>query len=374
MLGRLFNAAKNLKTKTLEYAKQNPKKTAVTATVAGTAGLAAIPSNDTAKQKQPATPQQQPQQDTTRYYTGTEQLVSDVIDLKILEALGVFGGKPGTGGNKPKGGGVKTQIATETQKPVSPELPYIQALQLITNDLKNQAAQYEELRAMYDKATNEYLGKVKELLPLTVLAMGKVGLHDITGEDLPKHIETYLAYTPYTAGVDNLPFLIKGYYTMKLAGMETQNLKPTDFIQAGQNPEMVGNINEQIMKAIELASGVIQTKYKSELDRIGIVKDQIDMNLKVKSFEADIYRTMLDSVFKKMQLELQDKNITLDYLAKMASVAAERERNKILAANQSQENLLNLIKTLAYLKNIYIGAEKPQIQAEKQQNQQGLFP
>ncbi|MGC8869631.1 MAG: hypothetical protein ACP5PT_00875 [Brevinematia bacterium] len=194
----------------------------------------------------------------------------------------------------------------------------------------------EENKNKYELATQKYLEanevydkQLSDILPVMTLFAAKTSLNDITTEDLPKIVGDHLRNLPYTAGIGTLDKVIKGYYALKLNGVDTQNLSPTDLIEAADNPAFITNFNENMLKTLDITAKTIQLKMKQNLDTIGILRDNF------KAVRDDLDKRA-DNLKQLLQLMLQEKFNEQRLNIEKEKLSIMREKN---AQGQGSNNL-----------------------------------
>ncbi len=194
--------------------------------------------------------------------------------------------------------------------PQQDEMPrFLQILSTINEEAQKHAQVFELATQKYLEANQVYEEKLNELLPTITLFSAKTSFRDLTKEDLPKIVGEYLKNVPYGAGIQSLNKLIKGYYVLRLNGVDTEGLSPIDIIQAGENPAFVENTHEAIIKSLEHLGSIIQLRMKQNLDTIGILRDN--------------YKAIRDELNKKAELYMKALKYANDFLLDKEKMALE---------------------------------------------------
>lgn len=200
---------------------------------------------------------------------------------------------------------------------------FLQVISTINEEAQKYAQVFELATQKYLEANQVYEEKLNELLPTIALFSAKTSFKDLTKEDLPKIVGEYLKNIPYGAGVQSLNKLIKGYYVLRLNGVDTEGLSPIDIIQAGENPVFVENTHEAIIKSLDQLGSIIQLKIKQNLDTIGILRDN--------------YKAIRDELNKKAELYTKALKYASDFLLdkekmalEWASLEERKRHNKVM--------------------------------------------
>lgn len=216
------------------------------------------------------------------------------------------------------------QVAKEITKPIEKASDIdegMKAILQLTTTLapRVQAMQqeYQMLATKYLEANEVYQKKLDEIMPAMMLLVSKTPFNSLTKEDLPKIMGDYLKYMPYTQGVSNLDKLVKGYYVLRVNGVDTEGLSFEDIMMAAENPAFVSNMNEEVGQVLAQLGEIFKLKIKQNIDQIGVIRDMYEDKIKqhiemAKLMEhslTNIVKMMIDKEYKEKSLQLKAMQI-----------------------------------------------------------------
>ena len=227
---------------------------------------------------------------------------------------------------------------------------FLQIISTINEDVQKHAQVFELATQKYIEANQEYGNKLNEVLPVIALFSAKTSFRDLTKEDLPRHIGDYLKNVAYGVGINSVNKLIKGYYVLRLNGVDTEELSPVDIIQAGENPAFVENLHEEVVKNLNQIGGILQLKIKQNLDTIGVMKDNYkairDELLKKAELYEKIFKFATDYIFKEKNLQLHYEKLQEQIRHNKATEGLRKESLQLqrerLNQKQDDNNILNI--------------------------------
>jgi len=206
-----------------------------------------------------------------------------------------------------------TSITTETTKQVKPEvkLDYkdlenqLKVIQEKKNKLNELKFEYEKLAELHDKTSKEYTDKLTKILPATMLFMSKSVLNTLADDDLPVKIKEAIDNLPATALDSGIHKLILGYTVAKSNGINTKDLSMFDLMALAENPNMVENIPEQVVKTANVMGAVLGNIYKAGIGNVKFLKDTLEAKKQIIgadiTTEFNIYKSILDELRTKLE-------------------------------------------------------------------------
>lgn len=294
---------KNTLKNTIDYVKENPLPTLfLPSALIGALGLTSYMISNQSDTQSTPTQENKPDWFGKQSVDTTQQAKSkskNFSDLPPSQAVG--------SNNTQAIGGVVGSDNVGQQDEMS---QFLQVISTINEEAQKHAQVFELATQKYLEANQVYEEKLNELLPTIALFSAKTSFKDLTKEDLPKIVGEYLKNVPYGAGVQSLNKLIKGYYVLRLNGVDTEGLSPIDIIQAGENPAFVENTHEAVIKSLDQLGSIIQLKMKQNLDTIGILRDN--------------YKAIRDELNKKAELYMKALKYATDFLLDKEKMALER--------------------------------------------------
>ncbi len=319
----------------IKWAKKHPILTTIGL---GTAGTIALSGKDTQQQAQEQQAQQQPQQQQPQQQQQKQQKQpqqqqqSEIPQLPPLEQI------------LPQFEQMQTSLPLQGY---NVNLEDNQGLQQIQNqilslfqDLDKYRVMYEETAQKYTQANEEYEKQLLGILPTIPLLLTKTPLNNMTNEDLLSHTNTLFSSMPYSTALQSVDKLMKGYYLAKMNGVDPSSLSTIDLVEIAENPVLAKSVDENLANFLTQIGEVIKYKIKSNMDKVGALKDQYQNVLKELEEKGKLYKSLIDA-FKfeaKLNFDINKFNETMRY--KWAEHEAKQDyRNKSLALRRESLNL-----------------------------------
>ncbi|MBX0311260.1 MAG: hypothetical protein JHC31_05715 [Sulfurihydrogenibium sp.] len=224
----------------------------------------------------------------------------------------------------------------------SEELKQFQSQMLsLFQDLDKYRQLYDATLQQYTKANEVYEKQLLGILPEIPLLLAKTPLNNMTNEDLIQHTNQLFTMMPYEDALERVGNLTKGYYIAKMNGVDPKSLSTTDLLEISENPVLAKSSNENLAQFLSQVGEILKYKIKSNLDKIGAVKDAYELRLKELQEKGKIYNDVIKSIKDqynfmlnedKLNAMIQNWNIR-DYLWGLSI----QEKDKI-AQMRAQEN------------------------------------
>jgi hypothetical protein len=302
----------------LQLAKKNPKLAAFLIPVLGIFGYSALKNNSEPQQE--AQPTTQPiQAQPTAQPTQTQQ-----PDQQQSQAPTVS---------------PPPNFASEFDE----ELKQAQTQMLsLFQELDKHRQIYEETAQKYSQANEIYEKQLLGILPTIPLLLAKTPLNNMTGEDLLHHTSTLFSSMPYSTALKSVDGLMKGYYIAKMNGVDPKTLTTTDLLEIAENPVLAKSTDENIAQFLSQIGEVLKYKIKSNLDKIGVVKDSYDLRLKELQEKGKIFKDMVSAIKDRynFQLGLEKLDITTQIANARNSLWEEsiKKKEEIAMIKQQEKN------------------------------------
>jgi ElaB/YqjD/DUF883 family membrane-anchored ribosome-binding protein len=300
---------KNIVNKALEYVKKNKGKGAVVGTILGLFGLGAMLSGDEEQPQAPTSlpPQQPPPQQPTEQQPAIQQPTTPVF-----------------------------QVADYSSE-YSEELKQVQEQMLkLFQDLDRYRQMYDEVLQQYTVANEYYEKQLLQIMPAIPLLLAKTPLNNITHEDLIQHTNTLFTSMPYSVALQNVDKMMKGYYIAKVNGVDPKTLSTIDLVEIADNPVLAKSSDENLAQFLSQIAEVLKFKIKSNLDKIGAIKDAYDTRLKELQEKGKIYNDIIKSIKYEYdyKFNIEKLTTTVQTMAEKLRIMEEEKNIKGLQALQ----------------------------------------
>jgi acyl transferase domain-containing protein len=189
---------------------------------------------------------------------------------------------------------------------------------------------YEETAQNLMQANELYEKQLLGILPTIPLLLAKTPLNNMTNEDLLQHTSALFSSMPYSTALQSVDKLMKGYYIAKMNGVDPKTLTTTDLIEIAKNPVLAKSTDENLAQFLSQIGEVLKYKIKSNLDKIGVVKDAYDLRLKELQEIGKIYKDTITSIKDRFsfQRDMEKLNITIEALNQKTKIAEENIKAK----------------------------------------------
>jgi hypothetical protein len=206
----------------------------------------------------------------------------------------------------------------------SEELKQAQSQMLgLFQDLDKYRQQYEETSQRLSQANELYEKQLLQILPTIPLLLAKTPLNSMTNEDLIQHTNQLFTTMPYEDAIGRVGNLTKGYYIAKMNGVDPKSLSTTDLLEIAENPVLAKSSDENLAQFLGQIGEVLKYKIKSNLDKVGAIKDAYDLRLKELKEKGDMYKETLKTIqqefnyrlnFEKLDATINNMNARLGLL------------------------------------------------------------
>jgi hypothetical protein len=323
----------------VNFVKRHKYKTAITGLAGlGIYSLLSPDDNPDEEDKQQTTTDQSSQQQTPKQQSGQKQTsTKQGIDKKPAQQGGVkVESKPSninTSEDSDKGS--LSQIANQ--------------LQSLFLDLDQHRQLYEVLSQQYLQANEIYEKQLLQTMQVVPLLLAKTPLNSMTNEDLIQHMNQLFTTMPYTEALERVGHITKGYYLAKANGVDPSSLSTTDLVMIAENPVLAKSVNENIVQFLEQMGEILKFKIKSNMDKVGALKDQYKNKLKELEEKGKLYKSLIDAYkFEaKLNFDMEKFNETMKHKwAELQekqsyhnqSLALRRESLELRKQKQQQSN------------------------------------
>jgi hypothetical protein len=219
------------------------------------------------------------------------------------------------------------------------------SLSKIANQIQDLFVELDKYRQMYEVLSQQYLQandiyekQLLQTMQAVPFLMAKTPLNNITTEDLNEHLNNLLTSMPYTVAIEKVNQVVKGYYLAKINGVDPKSLSTTDLIMIADNPALAKSVNDNIVQFLEQMGEILKYKIKSNMDKVGALKDQYQNVLKELEEKGKLYKEIIDAykaeLKQKFDMEKFDK--MMDY--RWASLA-ERQQYHNKSINLREQKL-----------------------------------
>jgi hypothetical protein len=160
---------------------------------------------------------------------------------------------------------------------------------------------YDNLSQQYLQANDIYEKQLLQTMQTIPFLLAKTPLNNITTEDLNEHLTNLLTSMPYTEAVEKVNNVVKGYYLAKTNGVDPKSLSTTDLTMIAENPVLARSVNENIVQFLEQTGEILKYKIKSNMDKVGALKDQYQNVLKELEEKGKLYKSIIDAIKFEMK-------------------------------------------------------------------------
>jgi len=227
---------------------------------------------------------------------------------------------------------------TDHSSDYSNEIKQIQTYMLkLFEDVDKYRQVYDDTLQKYSQANELYEKQLLGIMPTIPLLLAKTPLNAMTSEDLVAHTNNLFNSMPYSTALQSMDRLFKGYYLAKMNGVDPSALSTADLFQLADNPVLAKSVDENLATYLTQVSEILKFKIKSNLDKIGAVKDAYNAQLTELQRKGDILKEMLKSIKDEYmyKLNLEKADVNAWYLDKKLNILDEK--NEILAQKQNQK-------------------------------------
>jgi hypothetical protein len=106
---------------------------------------------------------------------------------------------------------------------------------------------------------------------------------------------------PYTDALEKVNQLTKGYYIAKMNGVDPKTLSTTDLVMIADNPALAKSVNDNLVQFLEQMGEILKYKIKSNMDKVGAIKDQYQNILKELEEKGKLYKEIINAYKYEMQ-------------------------------------------------------------------------
>jgi hypothetical protein len=301
----------------LNYAKRNPKMATAIFGILALMGYSVKKATDNKQPQQQPTPTPSPQQ--TSAQASASQTQPQQTQSQQTPAVA---------------------SAQDFTSAYSEELKQAQGQMLsLFQDLDKHRQLYEETVQKYSQANEIYEKQLLQLLPTIPLLLAKTPLNNMTSEDLIQHTNQLFTTMPYEDAIGRVGSLTKGYYIAKMNGVDPKSLSTTDLLEIAENPVLAKSSDENLAQFLGQIGEVLKYKIKSNLDKIGAVKDAYELRLKELQEKGKMYNDTIRAIKDEYNFMLNEQRVNLladsinarfDYLQK----ALEEKREEAIMKQQ----------------------------------------
>jgi hypothetical protein len=194
----------------------------------------------------------------------------------------------------------------------SEELKQAQSQMLgLFQDLDKYRQQYEETSQRLSQANELYEKQLLQILPTIPLLLAKTPLNSMTNEDLIQHTNQLFTTMPYEDAIGRVGNLTKGYYIAKMNGVDPKSLSTTDLLEIAENPVLAKSSDENLAQFLGQIGEVLKYKIKSNLDKVGAIKDAYDLRLKELQEKGKIYNDTIRAIKDEYNYKLGEQKINI---------------------------------------------------------------
>ena len=316
---------KNILNKAFEYAKKHKGKGIVGGTILTLLGLGAMMGNNEEQSQVPTSlpPQKPPQQPTEQQ--DVQQPTAPVFQV------------------------------SDYSSEYSEELRQIQAQMLkLFQDLDIYRQMYDELLQQYTVANEFYEKQLFQTLPAISLLLAKTPLNNITHEDLIEHTNTLFTSMPYSVALQNVDKMMKGYYIAKVNGVDPKTLSTIDLVEIADNPVLAKSSDENLAQFLSQIAEIFKFKIKSNLDKIGAIKDAYDTRLKELQEKGKIYNDIIKSIKYEYdyKFNIEKLNTTVQTMSEKLRLMEEKLDLEKVKAQQGSNKGGGKFDLRTYAKNL----------------------
>jgi hypothetical protein len=298
-------------------------------TVAVGASLLSDEENKQPEQTNQQTTQQNQTQQQTKKQTTKSSKKSRTINFQPLESL------------FPQQGSNITNTSQSPQQLEEGELSQItNQIQSLFLELDKYRQMYEALSQQYLQANEIYEKQLLQTMQTIPFLLAKTPLNNMTNEDLIQHANQLFTSMPYSEALEYFPKITKGYYLAKANGVDPSSLSTTDLVMIAENPVLAKSVDENIAQFLEQIGEILKFKIKSNMDKIGALRDQYQNVLKELEEKAKLYKSLIDAYKFEMKLDFDISKFNETMRHKWAELG-ERQRyhNQSLALKKESLEL-----------------------------------
>jgi hypothetical protein len=287
------------------------KKHPIISTV-GSGGIAAFALSGKDKpQEQPQPEEQQPKQEQKQKQVKKSNQKINTTKLPPLTEIvstgsNVSGDLPTPNpetGEQEEGGSSLSKIASQ--------------IYTLFEELDKHRQAYDALSQQYLQANDIYEKQLLQTMQTIPFLLAKTPLNNITSEDLNEHLNSLLTSMPYTEAIERVNHVVKGYYLAKTNGVDPKSLSTTDLMMIAENPVLARSVNENIVQFLEQTGEILKYKIKSNMDKVGALKDQYQNVLKELEEKGKLYKSIIDALKFEIKQEFDWNKFTTKLNADM---------------------------------------------------------
>jgi hypothetical protein len=226
-------------------------------------------------------------------------------------------------------------------------------------DLDKHRQMYEVLSQQYLQANDIYEKQLLQTMQVIPFLMAKTPLNNMTTEDLNEHLNNLFTSMPYTDALEKVNHLTKGYYIAKMNGVDPKTLSTTDLTLIADNPALAKSVNDNLVQFLDQMGEILKYKIKSNMDKVGALKDQYQNILKELEEKGKLYKEIINAYKYEMQQGFNEYKFNTkrsDDWKKHVDTINEKEKNRALRKEedeqkkQYQEKKLNIAERNLKLK------------------------
>ncbi|MBX0312610.1 MAG: hypothetical protein JHC31_12720, partial [Sulfurihydrogenibium sp.] len=182
-------------------------------------------------------------------------------------------------------------------------------------DLDKHRQMYEVLSQQYLQANEIYEKQLLQTMQIIPILLAKTPLNNMTNEDLLHHVNSLFTSMPYSTAIDSVNQVIKGYYLAKANGVDPSSLSTTDLTEIAENPVLAKSVDENLAQFLEQMGEILKYKIKSNMDKVGALKDQYQNILKELEEKGKLYKSLIDAYkFEtKLDFDMNKFNEMMNY-------------------------------------------------------------
>jgi len=202
---------------------------------------------------------------------------------------------------------------TDYSSDYSNEIKQTQSYMLkLFEDIDKYRQVYDDTIQKYSQVNDIYEKQLLGIMPTIPLLLSKTPLNTMTNEDLVSHTNSLFNSMPYSTALQSMDRLLKGYYLAKMNGVDPSALSTGDLFQIADNPVLAKSVDENLATYLTQVSEILKFKIKSNLDKIGAVKDAYNSQLKELHEKGDILKEMLKSIKDEYMYKLNSEKADIN--------------------------------------------------------------
>lgn len=171
-------------------------------------------------------------------------------------------------------------------------------------DLDKHRQMYEVLSQQYLQANEIYEKQLLQTMQIIPILLAKTPLNNMTNEDLLHHVNSLFTSMPYSTAIDSVNQVIKGYYLAKANGVDPSSLSTTDLTEIAENPVLAKSVDENLAQFLEQMGEILKYKIKSNMDKVGALKDQYQNILKELEEKGKLYKEIIDAYKSEKKFDI----------------------------------------------------------------------